>query len=566
MASDGNDPGRGASLVDLIIYWRRLADLLTPLTMDHLVQYDSDYRRRIAVMIAAAESTTLSDALTRDEITLAMAAMAAAAGAKKSNDSKAAKTQKKSNDLCHHFLRGNCRRGNSCRFVRDVQEQKRQRLANNTSHKDTPSSSEGNRKPKDTGPVRNTPRGRCAELREQEADTPAGYQDDTGISARLPSAKNTSDVKPAARDELRAYGIIDGIAQKWQLADNLRASLSPSGAIRDEFIVHIDNSFTGAADELRDSLSRAFPGYHTATASIGGPLYPDMIRLLSQLFDEGRDESLAEEVDRGISMGALTELSSSGVFPPKEQCKPKEEYPPCRNPLYKNYISARDAAQAVEETIQSELKAGKIRKLATHELHSPSRLYSKLATIPKRRDEKRNPNRLSAGGGPEEERQLAQRVIFDEAGTLKRYTGAVTDFEGAYRQLFICERERPLCSLRAGNCFYENLAMPFGAPSSCWNFCRLSSKSLRIQHRLAEISLGVAELADVSRGLIYIDDAIWLLPTEGYFPLLVKLLLILPLIGLKISWRKCLYGSQSLRFIGYTIELGTSPQFRVFFC
>ncbi|KAF4757347.1 hypothetical protein FOZ63_033071, partial [Perkinsus olseni] len=146
------------------------------------------------------------------------------------------------------------------------------------------------------------------------------------------------------------------------------------------------------------------------------------------------------------------------------------------------------------------------------------------------------------------EKLIASSARFEDFGhTLMAETLQKWAARGAQVSAALCIA---IQNVLVGDKCYEDLAMPFGAPSSCWNYCRLSSKAHRVQHRIAEL----ASPASVIRGLIYIDDAAWFLPAEGFFDALVCLLIVLPLMGLKIAWAKCRYGTRVMKFIGFLVD------------
>ncbi|KAF4650786.1 hypothetical protein FOL47_000870 [Perkinsus chesapeaki] len=588
---------KNVTFVDFLIYFRRLTDLLPALKLEGVISYDLRYREAVAILHASGR-ISLSGAFREDASPTTLGSALADATISKVTGNRGRQDHKPrgKRGVCFHFLEGNCDRGDKCRFAHTLDDRKTS-SASRTGPYSRPEP-QANKKldskrhsgaltPHDKrAPGSHEPN--CGDPHKPwlidfapQIDELHSFQDGSGISARLPSP--CPEPAHPSPEEILLLSQMDEVVKSFQLEHLVYESLGPDGRIRDAMIPQLSDAFDNAATSLRKNITDVLPSFHSNKASVGGPLYPDMVRLITELLDEGRDPKLAQELDRGVSMGISSDLSVSGVFPARDTRTADSLPEPLHtNPFYDNYSSAREASDAVEELVEKELLLGRVRTLSAEEA-ADGRVFSKLAAIPKKLDDSGCPvayrlvEDLKKSGTNScinlHERvtlpslsdlvSLIKRMSYDDEGVYVPHMGAVADIEGAYRHLYIDPQDRSYCCFKTRDAYFENLAMPFGAPSSCWNFCRLSSKMLRSQHKLAELlEFWLKELAKkrvrsvpAARGLIYIDDSAWLLAAALALPILVRILLLLPLVGLSIAWNKCILLTQRFKFIGYEVDI-----------
>ncbi|KAF4676764.1 hypothetical protein FOL47_005185 [Perkinsus chesapeaki] len=585
--ADGTFSSTGFSLYDVHVYWRRLLDFLPALGAQGLINYDAQYRCSIAQYVTTG-TFSISHMLREDVLPAVMSSALAKASVEASRDSgkviqnhhlnetttTAVQSGSRRNpqeprrtDLCRHFLRGSCHFGDDCRFSHSPPTSTARSM-----------SSRGSFFSDNRGPAKR-PRD---DISNSLPATSRPYQDGTGITSSLPPLNRPFQNGSIDSEAVTFAGFLDEVEKKFHLEQILESSISGTGEISAESIPKVEDCFNQASFELLSLLHEHF-GVATATARVGGPLRPDVIRFLSSLFDSNADPTLPDDINSGVNLGFEEPLQPSGVFPPVSQPSTQQHsyLLASRGPGPRtNYVSARDAEEAVQRVIDEELKLGRVRVLTKNEASDSARYFSKLAAIPKsgsansyRLVEDFKESSANARITPvehtthpslEDIRALVQRLLLDEDGNKKDYVGSITDIKGAYRHLHLRPSSRKFCCFSVNGCDYENLAVPFGVCSAGWAFCRLSSKVQRIDHALADLLISLMGARDLARGWVYIDDAAWLFPRSKAFPLAVRLLLLLPLMGISVSWPKFRLGVQTLRFIGFDLVLsGECPLIRL---
>lgn len=138
------------------------------------------------------------------------------------------------------------------------------------------------------------------------------YQDGSGIRAHLPAVPNV--VCKLTPDVASFTHLLTKTIDDHKLDDVLAASTTRSEEVRPDRSQSLLNAFSGAADDILDSLEYSSTVTSRACSS-GSPIRPDVLDYLSALFDPGNDGGLVSELDTGVNLGFEGGLKASGIFP-----------------------------------------------------------------------------------------------------------------------------------------------------------------------------------------------------------------------------------------------------------
>ncbi|KAF4731008.1 hypothetical protein FOZ63_010863, partial [Perkinsus olseni] len=233
----GSPSDVGLSLCDVLAYWRRLVDFLPAIGAPAIIDYDAKYRSAIAQLVTT-RTHSVSHMLCEDVLPTIMSAALARATVVSSRPSQQQITSPQSTPtnssppptesprdrLCRHFLRGDCRFGDSCRFSHSVNGSGRQ--PQRATPYGRPSQGRNHVSGDPTPPSSTVPVGAPAN------DVP--YQDGSGVKAHLPSSAHTrSDIGP---DKASFVRLLVHTVSEYNLEGIVKTCTAGDGSIKPESV------------------------------------------------------------------------------------------------------------------------------------------------------------------------------------------------------------------------------------------------------------------------------------------------------------------------------------------
>ncbi|EER01263.1 hypothetical protein Pmar_PMAR020170 [Perkinsus marinus ATCC 50983] len=125
------------------------------------------------------------------------------------------------------------------------------------------------------------------------------------------------------------------------------------------------------------------------------------------------------------------------------------------------------------------------------------------------------------------------------------------DIASAYRHLFLNNVDRARTSVRLDQEVYDNLALPFKAGTSPFQWCCTSAAISHIVASLLRLILGHVKFLS----FVFVDDGLVALPQPYYTVGSILTLLVWRCLNFEINWRKCQFGVRAVKFIGYEAVL-----------
>ncbi|KAF4682112.1 hypothetical protein FOZ60_011023 [Perkinsus olseni] len=297
-------------------------------------------------------------------------------------------------------------------------------------------------------------------------------------------------------------------------------------------------------------------------AVCGSPLRPHIISgLLKALGYDEEAKALLEELDLGFSMGDVSSIPESQLWP-KAKRNPQLDV----RRVFDNYQSATDKEEVLLKIINQEVNSNRMRPF------DPSNgpgdcVFTPMALIPKGVDENSTDpkkyrivedykrSKINEGVHLNQTlllpklsdlRLLLSKVIHDDASD-QSICFFVVDIESAYRQVGVKSEEQLKLNVRVGARCFRHLRLPFGHRASGYNFSRVAGAV----HRIV---LSLLPLVGLNcHGLLYVDDTLFVCREKSAVPSMCFVLLTWSLCGLFPSYRK-LQLNTSAKFIGFNLE------------
>ncbi|KAF4735491.1 hypothetical protein FOZ63_026629, partial [Perkinsus olseni] len=576
----------------VVSYLLRLLALSGALSVEELVLYDDRYRRSVASLVAASPDRSVRDCFVNDAYPTLLAEFSFTRSRAVPRDSVShqANKQGSKSGICYAFRDGNCRFGNNCRFRHSGGSKKAPGDSESAAGGRSKPSGEPQRKAGDKEDKKASSdhgeRPRCSTATDhvswlqqraveavEQSDASTGYQDGTGLGATRPSAFS-AEVCPI------------GVAEVTKILLEEASSLEANGCLRDlagspspEQVKELERSFQSAADSVVPKLCAAL-GCSDRLSACGSPIRAELGEALAVATNDP-DSNLFVEINQGLNLGVNPPVPPTGVYPAAKSKKHLDKSMEVFNlkRAYRNFSSVELQPEVCRVILHREVALGRMRRLSVAQAaHAAHRLYAKMALIPKGDQEYRLIEDHSRSGlnglcklsetcslprSRDIRTGLSDLLHGDSTSTPcpcgrdgagkgpYDYIFLKYDVASAYRHLFLREEDRARTSARLGQDVYENLALPFGAGTSPFHWCRTSAALCRIVASLLRCAFGHAKFLS----LIYVDDGLLALPKPYYVVGSILALLVWRCLNFDINWGKCQFGVRAVKFIGYEATL-----------
>ncbi|KAF4650709.1 hypothetical protein FOL47_000903 [Perkinsus chesapeaki] len=574
------------SALDVVSYLLRLLSLSGSLSVDELVLYDDKYRRSIASLVAASTDLSVSKCFVNDAYPTLLAEFSfnrsRSVPSKPGNNS----DRQKSRQVCYAFQKeGRCRFGSHCRFRHagapgkdEVQPARSEYRGSKGSSGAPPKAQEKDERSGADACIEDGPaREHVAQLRKaghaavgkQLTDT--GFQDGTGLSAKKPSDFAATCCAP----ELPVVASI--LFEEASAIATLEWFRGLKGAPSGSQAKALETTFSSAAASAVARLCKVLD-CSDRSASCGSPIRAPLGSALAKVTNDP-DVHLFSEVDVGLNLGVDPPIHPTGTFPPAKSKKDLDKAMEVFNlkRTYQNFASVELRPEICKVILDREVALGRMRRLSAAQASQAShRLYARMALIPKSSGEYRLIEDHS-GSGLNAQCSLSEtcslpRSCDIRSGLADLFAGSRApsvchcrsvfprkrldsydylflkyDIASAYRHLFVREVDRPRVSVRLGQDVYESLALPFGAGTSPFHWCRASASLCRIVAACLRCTFGHEKFLS----LIYVDDGLLAFPEALYAVGSAMTLLIWRCLNFELNWEKSLFSVRSVKFIGF---------------
>ncbi|KAF4659726.1 hypothetical protein FOL47_007471 [Perkinsus chesapeaki] len=579
------------SALDVISYLLRVLSLSGSLSLDELLLYDEKYRRAVASLVAASSELSVRKCFISDAYPTLLAKFSFNRSravppppAKAGNN--ADRDKPKSRKVCYDFQRdGKCRYGNGCRFRHasgphsEGTESRGSRGSPGASHR----AADKGEKRSPSGPDLESVKSghHVAELRQRAAAVVAervdlsGFQDGTGLCAAKPSA-------------FAAVPCVDGLGAVTALFCEAASTLDRSGVLlglsgppTPEQCDRLQEAFCTAIESLVPRLCDLL-NCSGESAQCGSPIRAKLGSAIASVTHDP-DVHLFSDIDVGLNLGVEPPVRATGVFPPAKSKKDVDKAMEVFNlkRAYHNFSSVELLPEVCRAILSKEVALGRMRRMSFAQAsRSTHRLYARMALIPKSGGDYRLIEAHSGSG-------LNAKCTLCETCSLPRYCdiregladllardsptpschccrgrdGVVRkspeyrflkyDIASAYRHLFLKESDRARASVRLESEVFENLALPFGAGTSPFHWCRTSAALCRMVASILKCAFGHSKVLS----LIYVDDGLLALP-EGLEAMgSIITFLVWRCLNFEINWAKCLFSVSSVKFIRFEVSL-----------
>ncbi|KAF4648731.1 hypothetical protein FOL47_002865, partial [Perkinsus chesapeaki] len=288
----------GINLCDVLAYWKRLVDFLPAIGATGIIEYDIKYRTAVAQLVTT-RTHSVSQMLCEDVLPTIMSASLARAtvslassrslqqphnsnpgGTSSSGSPGGTHDQSSSPPLCRHFLRGECRFGDACRFSH---------TPTNTNRIPLRATPYGRREERRDSTARPSPAPHTQIFQTQQASeihsVVEHYQDGSGVSAVLPMARKRN---PTGNEAFYFSQLLTEVVRNENLEDLLRDATLPTGSINPEKVDSLTAGFESASQKLLLDLDR-LRGISSRASISKSPIRPEVLQFLSENFDNGKD-------------------------------------------------------------------------------------------------------------------------------------------------------------------------------------------------------------------------------------------------------------------------------------
>ncbi|KAF4650627.1 hypothetical protein FOL47_001008, partial [Perkinsus chesapeaki] len=594
--------------VDVASYVQRVLSLSPMLTAEQIWSYDDMYRKSLSAIIAnsavSGAPISLRQCFVSDVnpgLLSEWASRAVAAATSQRSSRRDASYQAKSQELCRAYKSGNCRFGDRCHYKHEGSarpsnsiSQPTDKLGRGSSRQSSAEASKKSPGSAESANCVNSPVApakeqsdlvsqHATELREQarrdeaEVLVKVGYQDGTGLGAALPSVS----VGEACHQGTR--GLADLFRAEAQAIVDAGVLQGVRGSVAPEQIPSIAQAFDDAEKRLVPKLCELLK-CSSRQSECGSPVRAELGRALAEALGDP-DSKVFDEIDSGLSLGVSEPIRPSGIFPKakdkKTLNKSMERFNIKR--AHHNFASVDADPDVCLVLLRREVALGRMREMPESEAAlNDQRLYARVGLIPKGDGSYRiiEDHTFSGLNGrcKLSETCSLPRAVDLRTGLADLYRKIPTslgceecvrtaselstngnsfiimkfDIEGAFKHLFLRERDRPLTSLKVGGRVFQSTALPFGAAASPFHWGRTSAVVMRLVVAILRCLLRHHRFVV----FIYVDDGCLVIPEDCYELACAVTFLVWLVLNIRIAWKKCVLGVSVVKFIGFRLAVG----------